>query len=848
MNLLRSVRVKNITNLAFVFVLAVSSLTAIGPFLFSKQAGAVAGTTYTSVAFNNAGLIADRQTPSGGYVAAGPNLTTSILGNAASSDGFRKTEGLKASISASDSIKADLSINADWAPNTVRAGLWADAASGTIAGNANPIIEWTNFDNNPRWRVFDTLGGTGWNDLTGVSTAAGTYNLEIAVNSFTDNYDFLVNGAVVKSVTAKGGANLYNRLSAAMFNAYNTGAADYSVEWSNFSIGTYKLNTPTNLAPADGAVTNDVNFSMTWDKVADATQYEYMAFSNLADANNLSNPIYTDNSSASNYDQTGAQVVRNNSNTPDGNYFWRVRANDTKGHVSEWSTTKKVTVDTDSPTAPSITEPSGWHVSVNEVKWTASTDATDVTYALYYGSHSNDVNTLIESGIQGTSFAHTFANGPHNIRVVATDAAGNSTSSQVVGFQVIGVPTVITPTNGQYLNQANSANSYLAKWTSVYGVGGVSGYEVEYGVKRNGVYEYTLKTVPGNTTQRNQIFTTNFQGDMTIRVRAIYVIPMGGTDRGEWGETVAYSRDTIVPTTPGTPVTAPNPTNATSSTWSWDPSTDSGSGVAGYEYSLVAQGSAPSNWQSVNVNTVVVQNPTDDGSYAFFVRAYDVAGNTGNVSNPGVIGIDRTGPAVTLDTAPLLPQDARPIFTGSVDQSADQLEVTVTNTVNSLPVTGVLTYAAGDSVWSFKATTALAAGTYSYRVNVFAQDTLGNSKEESLTYAFTIPTVNNGGGTTVEVPGTPVVEEPATPVSEVAVITPLITSASSVLGASTTPAANSNQDVKGTTNVAAATDSDANNGTFMGLAWYWWLLILAAIALIIGLITRMIRRGGEGTA
>jgi hypothetical protein len=47
------------------------------------------------------------------------------------------------------------------------------------------------------------------------------------------------------------------------------------------------------------------------------------------------------------------------------------------------------------------------------------------------------------------------------------------------------------------------------------------------------------------------------------------------------------------------------------------------------------------------------------------------------------------------------------------------------------------------------------------------------------------------------------------------------------------------------TTIAQAVNSDANQGRFVGLAWYWWLLVLAGVAGIGWWISKAARRAAQ---
>lgn len=104
---------------------------------------------------------------------------------------------------------------------------------------------------------------------------------------------------------------------------------------------------------------------------------------------------------------------------------------------------------------------------------------------------------------------------------------------------------------------------------------------------------------------------------------------------------------------------------------------------------------------------------------------------------------------------------------------------------------------------------------------------------------------NNNNG------GTPPAGNPAGPASDPAAFTGVFANGASVLGAinDTTDddaSQNGESDVEGvSTDDVAAVDTDATDGSIFGLAWYWWLLILAVLAAIIAAIIRRIRTNTE---
>jgi hypothetical protein len=115
----------------------------------------------------------------------------------------------------------------------------------------------------------------------------------------------------------------------------------------------------------------------------------------------------------------------------DGAHTLKAKVTDAAGNTSTASTALSVTVDTVAPTAIALN-----HTSVTEadtgtsstIASLSSTDSNAVTYALVTGDGTNDANNSSFS-ISGTSLQTNAAlsAGTYNIKVSATDAAGNVT-------------------------------------------------------------------------------------------------------------------------------------------------------------------------------------------------------------------------------------------------------------------------------------------------------------------------------------------------------------------------------------------------------------------------------------
>ncbi len=215
---------------------------------------------------------------------------------------------------------------------------------------------------------------------------------------------------------------------------------------------------------------------------------------------------------------------------------------------------------------------------------------------------------------------------------------------------------------------------------------------------------------------------------------------------------------------------------------------------------------------SVTINTDTLETP--DGMYHVTIQARDMAGNfNSNVKYKGdTLRVDNTEPDVDL-----------------VDYATNGNVITPNITATDL--NGPLTYS-----WSgsnpnviLSATdvltpdfTVAADGSYSFDLTV--TDAAGNSTTKTFSFVYAAPVDTDDSFTDVVLNGNPSTSDEE-----------------DVLGTQTennnAAADTSTPEVKGA--------SDSNVWKLAGLAWYWWLLVLAILAFIGGLIAALRRRHQE---
>lgn len=241
---------QRLTRFVAAFVLAVSTLTAVLPFMAAPSASALANADYTSVATD--GWEKDRTFPSGGMSAESFGGRDALrLGVAVPSDApssFYQYEGVgKAVANGSNTIRGDLYIDPTW-PEEVRVGFWGVGYDASSAISSYPIIEYnTRADSPTGWRVWDSDPGQ-WRSIAVNSAVSGWNKIEMALDQ-TDNTmtNIYVNDVLVGQ--SVGGAT--KDIRRIILNNYNFVSSEidtsapytYNVYWSNLEAGTQYVAT-----------------------------------------------------------------------------------------------------------------------------------------------------------------------------------------------------------------------------------------------------------------------------------------------------------------------------------------------------------------------------------------------------------------------------------------------------------------------------------------------------------------------------------------------------------------------------------------------------------------------------
>lgn len=278
-----------------------------------------------------------------------------------------------------------------------------------------------------------------WTDSTGIH-APITYTYKVSYDSSVNPDGSLVNAFITTpniadSEIASPGAPeavYYWQVRATDANGNNSA---WTTPWK-LIVDNTAPSLPTHLSKPDGAyVTTAGGDMLDWTDSTDVGPVQYHYESSLASTTNedgsFTNPIYGPATTTDSFIATAG--------TPDGVYYWHVRAVDAGGRTSAWTTPWKITVDNVAPLTPTHVSPEDG-ITLTTATWLSAdwTDSTDnssssVTY-VYESSNASSTtgaglftHPVWTSGTLTESMTPTTGTpeGTYYWHVQATDAAGN---------------------------------------------------------------------------------------------------------------------------------------------------------------------------------------------------------------------------------------------------------------------------------------------------------------------------------------------------------------------------------------------------------------------------------------
>jgi hypothetical protein len=300
----------------------------------------------------------------------------------------------------------------------------------------------------------------------------------------------------------------------------------------------------------------------------------------------------------------------------DGIYTFKVRAVDGASLRSSWSISITVKIDASPPNNPtsfsSSHTPNVWSPdNTVDITWTGATDATSgiAGYSYIWTRTPTQPDTTLDT-ISPSFTSPQLADGDWYCCIRAVDDAGNWVGDFTYNTNPFRIDTSppSTPNPDDGVVGWSGVSTPIFIWSCSDTLSGVAGY---YWKVDSGLETWTTPT--------SVILPAQSDGNHTFYVRAV-------DNAGNLGISGFHSFqiDTTPPSTPTPDDGVSGPSNDTTPTFTWSPSSDSYSGVAGY-YWKVDSGS-----ETWTTSSSVTLPPQPDGVHTLYVRGKDDAGNIGS--------------------------------------------------------------------------------------------------------------------------------------------------------------------------------------------------------------------------
>ncbi len=379
----------------------------------------------------------------------------------------------------------------------------------------------------------------------------------------------------------------------------------WSSSWQ-FTVDTDGPATLSLQTPPNGETITDNTPLFDWTETSDAQVYELM----VDNSNGFGNPeIHKSSLAQSEYTPISA--------LDDNTYFWKVRARDAAGNWGDWTTEYYFTLDTQGPSAPSLSSPTNGQVLTDGVVLFEWSDVSGVAvYEIMVDNNSQFNQPEIRDGTLTTSTFFTttaLTDATYHWRVRARDEAGNwGDWSESWDFTIDTTgPTSPTLINPSYGEQVTDFTPKL-QWESA-----------DDAVKHELIVA-TDESFYSPIIQKNNIsgdeFTPNAdlaEGDYYWKVRSC-------DTHGNWGGWSVSGMFTIKASKPDTPVLINPEENATltnnTPTFNW-------SDIAGAsEYRILVDNNYDFSDPEIDTDDLTASEYTaesvlEDGYYSWKVRA-----------------------------------------------------------------------------------------------------------------------------------------------------------------------------------------------------------------------------------
>ncbi len=239
------------------------------------------------------------------------------------------------------------------------------------------------------------------------------------------------------------------------------------------------------------------------------------------------------------------------------------------------------------------------------------------------GTTWNNAGAAETSGPFIFTFTTALANGAYLARAIATDNAGNATTSPAISFTIDTVaPTVAmtAPANGSYTK--NNKPTLSATASDNTGGSGLASVQFEYST--NGGMIWANAGAAETSGPFTFTFTTAL-ADGTYQARAIATDNAGNSTNSS---AVSFTIDTVPPTSTvaALPKTTTTITTTASFTVSWSGSDGKGPGIASYSVYFTDNGGAAKPLVTGTANTSANFTGQVGHTYAFYSLATDALG------------------------------------------------------------------------------------------------------------------------------------------------------------------------------------------------------------------------------